>query len=155
MAPVEIWKAYAYGTFRWGLFFVIAVILANESQKFGATGFFLLMALDAGTQGIGYVNAMSANALYGRVWHNTLTDRIFFQEMYLQLKDRQNIDPELLFKESSKRAISDIVKSQADEGLDLGSWAKFGIAVWTFFWHLLRFALFYGAAAALGGLRDH
>lgn len=100
------------------------------------------------------VVTVAAEAGYNKGWFNTLSDRIFLENLFDRVRDGSGsrLDIETLRRESAKDAVEDINKFLRENTV----WSEWGwlkkalLGVGHFAWYWISYGVFYGAAAVLG-----
>jgi hypothetical protein len=68
----------------------------------------LVLLVDVASYHILQVITISTEGLYARVWRDTLTNRIFYENVFEKIRDREPVEVDLLFKNASARSAEDI-----------------------------------------------
>ena len=153
ISPVEIWKAWAHSIFRLIAFFFLAFSAAAiRDEKLSEVCFLLIVAIDIASQSVVQAAGLAADTVYARQWHDTLTNRFFYEKLIEAVRAGRHVDVDEMFKEATVAARADIKIYDDDQAFksELGGFSKAAISIWTFVWQWLRFGCFYGAAYALG-----
>lgn len=154
MTITPIYKAAALGFFRSSAFFVCAVVaFSRREDKTGTILLMLVFLVDVASYHMLQALTITTESVYSRVWGDTLTNRLFYEKLFDKIRDREQVDVPLLFKEATKDAAADVETFLKDSTL----WAEWGwfkkklAGVWSFVWLWISYGLFYGAAGIIGG----
>lgn len=155
ITPPSIWKAAAHGLFRWSAFFATAVAAtALLDKQIGLTCLFLIFIIDVATANLIRTHSLLTDELYRRQWHDTLTDRFFYELTFERIRLGEQIYPDSLFKEATKLAEEDIIKYQKDSMIsaEIGGLGKTITSVGTYVWQWVSYGTFYGIAWFVGAI---
>jgi hypothetical protein len=158
MTATPIYKAFALTFFRSSVFFVCAVIAFSEREERTGTILLLLVFLvDVASYQIIQVVNISTEAVYTRVWRDTLTNRLFYEKMFEKIRDREHVDVNALFKDAGVRSTEDINSFLKDTTAwsEWGTFKKTTMGIWSFLWLWISYAIFYGIAGLIGQSMRH
>jgi hypothetical protein len=154
MTPLAPHRSLALGTFRQSVFFVFAIgAFMERDEHTRAVLTASIFLLDVASWHLSEVVAFYSHHVYNRVWHDTLTNRFFYEYLWDRLKSKQNnVDVPELVKESTVAAKEDIARYLRDNTAwyDWGGFRKFLLGAGYFIWYWVSYAIFYGLAGAIG-----
>lgn len=148
-----IYRAVSLGLFRSSVFFICAVVAFSQREdRTGTIPLMLVFLLDVASFHILQVVTISSEGVYTRVWHDTLANRIFYQKLFDKIRDREQVDVELLFKEATTASGADIKLFLKETTLwsEWGGFKKTLAGIWSYLWLWISYGIFYGIAGWLG-----
>ena len=158
MKPIQAYRTYALGAFRWSVFFIFAVVAFSERDAHTRTILVtIVFLLDVISWHLCLVMDLTGAAVYNQVWFDTLTNRFTLEKLADKVKYKQSIEVPALIKEGLDAARQDLERFVRDGTYwhEWGGFKKTMHGVGYFVWWWISYGLFYGAAAFLSGNAGH
>lgn len=153
MKPIQLYRIYALGTFRWSVFFIFAVAAFSERDVHTRS---ILVAvvflLDVVSWHLCEAMGLTGAAVSNEAWFDTLTNRFILEKLADRIKYKETVEIPALIKEGLKAANEDLERFVRD-GTYWYGWGVFkktlhGAAY--FIWWWVSYGIFYGLAGAIG-----
>jgi hypothetical protein len=153
MAPIAPYRAFALGFFRSSVFFFLAAgAFAEADIHTRSILVSTVFVLDVASWHLSQVILIAADSVYNRVWHDTLSNRLFYEKLFDRIRDKAHVDVPEIFKEGTVAARKDIENYLMDETVwyNWGWFKKTALGIGSFLWMWISYGIFYGIAGALG-----
>jgi hypothetical protein len=153
VTPIAVHRAWAVGTFRWTVFFFVAVAaFAQRDEKTGTILATLVFLIDVVSWNLGELIVTITAASSNQQWHSTLTDRLIFEKLLDRFRDRQQIDFQQITQEGTRAATEDVNTDMRDATFwsDWGGFRKTLLGIGYYLWFWISYGMFYGAAGFIG-----
>ena len=126
-------------------FLLVSAALIGLDRAAGYLCILLLIAIDLASHSTAYAIKAAATSVKDNMWHQTLTNRFFYEQVAEKLRSSEPIWVNALFEEATKAATKDIAQYREDKEFDfqLGM-SKFATATFSFLWYVVIYLATYG-----------